>query len=318
MGVGCLRPQEFGRKLKFTGWTLLYFLIAANAHAQLKNENFSFWHPAPDYNPARGRFVAAVSSGSWLGGMGLLYGLWYRDYPQSSFHFFNDGGEWLQMDKVGHCGSAYFTSLWASSMVNWTGATQRRSALVGSVMSLTFMTTIEVFDGFSSNWGFSKADMLSNLSGTALFLGQELLWKEQRVLFKYSYQRDNLAGLRPDVFGHGLAENILKDYNGQTYWLSVNLKSFANKTSLPSWLNLAAGYGAGGMLYAEDESGTDGYFNYSSYRQFYFSPDIDWRKIPVRSGVLKTVFSLLSFVKIPAPAIEYRSNGRLVLHGLYF
>lgn len=318
MCVSCLRPQEIRSKVVFTACTFLCWLVVENANAQLKNDSVSFWQPAPDYNPVRGRLVAAVSSGSWLGGMGLLYGLWYKDYPQSSFHFFNDGAEWQQMDKVGHCGSAYFTSLWAASLVKWTGAPQRRSALVGSAMSLTFMTTIEVFDGFSSNWGFSKSDMLSNLSGTALFLSQEFLWKQQRVLFKYSYHRDELAGLRPEVFGNGLAENLLKDYNGQTYWLSVNLKSFAKDSRFPPWLNIAAGYGAGGMLYADDEGGTGRSFINSRYRQFYLSPDIDWRKIPVRSGVLKAVFTLLSFVKIPAPALEYRSNGRWVFHGLYF
>jgi len=318
VGVDSLRPQVIRSKVLFTGCMLLYCLNGGIAKAQLKNDTLSFWQVAPEYDPARGRLVAAVSSGSWLTGMGLLYGLWYRDYPQSSFHFFNDGGEWLQMDKVGHCGSAYFTSLWAASLVKWTGATQRRSALIGGAMSLTFMTTIEVFDGFSSNWGFSKADMLSNLSGTALFLGQEFLWKQQRIVFKYSYHRDQLAGLRPDVFGQGLAENMLKDYNGQTYWLSVNLNSFSNDSRLPSWLNLAAGYGAGGMIYADEENGTRGSLKNSRYRQFYLSPDIDWRKIPVRSGALKAVFTLLSFVKIPAPALEYRSNGSWVLHGLYF
>ena len=318
MGVGYLRPHAIRIIIWVTGWVIPLTFFGSSVRGQIATDSVSFWHSAPVYSPARGRLIAAVSSAGWAGGMGLLYGLWYRDYPQSSFHFFNDGGEWLQIDKVGHCGSAYFTSLWASSLVKWTGASQRRSALLGSAMSLTFMTTIEVFDGFSSKWGFSKADMLSNLSGTALFWGQEFLWKQQRVLFKYSYHRNELAVLRPEVFGRGLAENVLKDYNGQTYWLSVNLKSFADKSRLPSWLNIAAGYGAGGMLYANDESNTDGLFQNSRYRQFYLSPDIDWRKIPIKSGALKAVFTVLSFVKIPAPAIEYRSNGRWVLHGLYF
>jgi hypothetical protein len=49
---------------------------------------------------------------------------------------------------------------------------------------------------------------------------------------------------RPNVLGSSLAEQMLKDYNGQTYWLSVNLHSFYKGSKIPKWLNLAIGYGA--------------------------------------------------------------------------
>ena len=41
---------------------------------------------------------------------------------------------------------------------------------------------------------------------------------------------------------------MLKDYNGQTYWLSANLKSFFPGSNIPPWLNVAIGYGADGMF----------------------------------------------------------------------
>ena len=43
-------------------------------------------------------------------------------------------------------------------------------------------------------------------------------------------------------------ERMLKDYNGQTYWLSANLKSFFQGSNIPAWLNVAVGYGADGMF----------------------------------------------------------------------
>ena len=43
----------------------------------------------------------------YAGSMSGLYFLWYAGYPQSSFHFYNDNAEWLQMDKAGHAASAY-------------------------------------------------------------------------------------------------------------------------------------------------------------------------------------------------------------------
>ena len=36
-----------------------------------------------------------------------LYNLWYKNYPQTSFHFFNDIEEWNYMDKAGHIYSSY-------------------------------------------------------------------------------------------------------------------------------------------------------------------------------------------------------------------
>jgi len=36
------------------------------------------------------------------------------------------------------------------------------------------------------------------------------------------------------------------------------------------------------------------------------------------SDFLKTVFNIFNFVKIPAPSIEYRSNGDFKFHFLYF
>jgi hypothetical protein len=41
---------------------------------------------------------------------------------------------------------------------------------------------------------------------------------------------------------------MLKDYNGQTYWLSVNLHIPSPKAQKTQWLNLAIGYGADGMI----------------------------------------------------------------------
>jgi hypothetical protein len=49
-------------------------------------------------------------------------------------------------------------------------------------------------------------------------------------------------------------EQMLKDYNGQTYWLSVNLHSFYKGSKIPKWLNLAIGYGANGMLTGNGEN----------------------------------------------------------------
>jgi hypothetical protein len=78
------------------------------------------------------------------------------------------------------------------------------------------------------------------------------MWKEQRITPKFSFHTTQYAQYRPNVLGSSLAEQMLKDYNGQTYWLSVNTPSI--KAQNPKWLNLAIGYGANGMLTGNGEN----------------------------------------------------------------
>ena len=106
---------------------------------------------------------------------------------------------------------------------------------------------------------------------------------------------------------------MLKDYNGQTYWISANVKSFFPKTKLPNWLNVTFGYGAEGMLTAYRDNLSD-----QRYRQFYLSLDVDLTKIKTQSKLLKTVFKMLNIVKIPAPTLRYDQHSNFQFKVLYF
>jgi len=54
------------------------------------------------------------------------------------------------------------------------------------------------------------------------------------------------------------------------------------------------------------------------YRQFYISFDLDLTKIETKSKFLKTLFTAINFIKIPAPAIEFTSNGKIKGHWIYY
>ena len=124
----------------------------------------------------------------------------------------------------------------------------KQKLFIGGTLGYGYMTAIEIMDGYSKGWGFSWADMGANTLGTALAISQEAAWKEQRFNLKISFHQTSMAQYNPDLLGKDLSEQILKDYNGQTYWLSVNPASFMNKeTKFPKWLNIAVGYGANGM-----------------------------------------------------------------------
>jgi hypothetical protein len=289
---------------------LIFFLLAARFACYAQHDSAS-----ADY-AKRQRLVRVGLYTSYAGSMVMLYNFWYKDYPMEGFHFFNDNKEWKQMDKVGHAFSAYQVGLLGVELYRWTGHSPKKSVWAGGAIGSLFLTSIEVLDGFSSQWGASLGDLLANTSGTALVISQELLWQEQRFRLKYSFSRSGNAPLRPNTLGSSLAEECFKDYNGQTYWLSANLKSiaFPNQDKFPAWLSFAVGYGANGMIggYNNAFESKGVIYDYSylpRYRQWYISPDIDWSKIKTKSALLKKLFFVLNAVKIPAPAIELNKRG---------
>lgn len=292
-------------------------LAMASSYSQ--NRISSFLTPADTLNSKRKNTVilteAIVMSTALVG----LNQLWYADYPRSKFHFINDNQEWLQMDKLGHSFTSYQMGRLGAELLHWSGASKKQQLLYGSGLGFTFLTAVEVLDGFSSEWGASMGDVIANASGTALYVSQELLWNEQRIIPKFSFQKSPYAAQRPTILGSTFSEQLLKDYNGQTYWLSVNIHSFAKTTKIPKWINLAFGLGADGMISGKTEIpyGYQGEI-YDRKRQFYLSLDVDLTKIETKSHFLKTFFSVFNSIKIPAPTVELTANESVRFHLIHF
>lgn len=279
----------------------------------------NFLKPSDTLN--KKRLQTLVISEAVIGSATLvaLNQVWYADYPRSDFHFINDNAEWLQMDKAGHVFSSYHLGSFGANALKWSGASRKNQLIYGATLGLAFLSAVEVFDGYSSNWGASLGDVSANISGTALYVSQELLWKEQRIVPKFSFHTTPYASARPNVLGGSIQEQILKDYNGQTYWLSANIHSFTKTSGIPKWLNIAVGYGAEGMV-----TGNDGLVNTvflpesKRYRQFYLSLDLDLTKIETKSPLVKTILTVFNSIKIPAPTFEIRGSGESKFHFLYF
>lgn len=271
-------------------------------------------------------WVSGACVGTYSASMTGLYSLWYKNYSGGRFHTFNDNTEWLQMDKAGHAFSSFTLSRIGYESLAWTGLSKTKAALCGTGSAMAVMLSIELFDGYSNQWGFSYGDIAANTVGASSFLVQELLWKETRIKYCYSFHSTAYASIRPDLLGTTFTEQMLKDYNGQTIWLSGNIRSFAPALNkLPKWINLAIGYGADGMVGGEDNLFTDNnnelvdYSNtYPRKREFYLSLDADLTKIKMKPGLLKTLFGAIGIIKIPAPTLEMSQQGRFKFHPLYF
>ncbi len=309
-------------------------LLANQSHAQ------SFFTPKDTFD--RTRFIQVAAAGTIIYGA-TVWGLneaWYKGHGRTSFHFFNDRGEWNNMDKAGHFFTSYFESEISFRGSKWTGMKEKNAVWLASGLGLLYQGTVEMFDAYSDRWGFSIADMLYNIAGVSLFTSQQLIWQDQRIRMKVSswpknYSSSPIPGTNPNstsslrqrtdqLFGMNFFEKYLKDYNAQTIWISVNPYSFVTGSKIPGWLNIAIGYGSenlfGGYTNSWTESGGSYWLpadQYPRYRQWYLSPDIDFRKIPTGSPFLKTVFNVLNIFKVPAPALEYRSGGIVKWHWMF-
>lgn len=254
----------------------------------------------------------ALSSVALLG----LNELWYADFERSKFKTINDNAEWLQMDKVGHVFSAYQIGRQGANLLKWSGVKKQDQLIYGATLGFGFLTAVEVLDGYSSEWGFSWGDVGANALGTGLYISQELLWNEQRIDVKFSFQQSRFASQRPDKLGASFTEQVLKDYNGQTYWLSFNLQSFFKESKIPSWLNVALGYGGEGMLSGIEVADNQLLTNNQRYRQYFISLDVNLTKIRTNSALLKSIFSVFNMIKIPFPSLEINKKGA-VFHLLH-
>ena len=297
--------------------------LISKSFAEFKNETSE----SKIYKKRRNLVIAgniAVYGGTMAG----LYSAWYKNYSKSSFHSFNDFGEWGQMDKFGHIYSAYTESRLSMDVWKWAGLSRKKSIWVGGLSGPAYQTVIEVLDGFSAEWGWSWTDFSANIVGGAMLISQELLWDEQRFQIKTSFHRkvynDPELNLRSDnLFGKSAAERFLKDYNGQTYWLSSTIKPFFPSSKIPAWLQFSIGTGIEGYFGAfENKAIRNGEIIFDRpdikrYRQWYLAPDIDLTKIKTNKKGVKTILNILNSVKFPTPALEL-SNGKLQWKWLQF
>jgi hypothetical protein len=257
------------------------------------------------------KYTTTFVAGYGLSVVGMHY-LWYKDSEKQSFQFFNDNAEWKQVDKLGHFYSSFYLSSASSSLLKKCRVENRKSDLIGAATGFLILLPVEVFDGFSKDYGASAGDLVANAGGSVFFLGQQSLWNEVRLYPKFSYHSTDYPRLRPSLLGDDPVKEVLKDYNGQTYWLSADVDRFVK---FPKWLNVAVGYGAHNMIYARDQQNREA--GYEPYRQYYIGLDFDLTAIRTRSKVVKTLLAISRAIKLPAPTIEF-SRNRAHFHILYF
>jgi len=269
------------------------------------------------YQKKQNTISSSVAIGAAISSFVGLNSLWYKDYPRSSFHFFNDSKEWKQMDKLGHAFTSYQIGRNFYNTLQSNDSNRNRNIFLGGASGLIYLTSIEILDGKSAQWGFSKSDMIANTFGYFLFASQEYFLHQQFISLKFSYHKSAFTNVRPETFGRNFQQRLLKDYNGQTYWLSAPLSlNRSNTKRFTQWLCISFGYSIDENLYADNNINSVN--NFHATREFFFSFDADLNRIEWRRKWMKKIASVINFIKIPSPTIGIRSDGKVKMYPVYF
>ena len=271
----------------------------------------------PSHQKKHNRIFSSLAIGTSATSFIALNSLWYKDYPQSKFHFFNDSKEWMQMDKFGHAFTSYQVGRNFYNSLQTSDSNRKTNIFLGGASGLIYLTSIEILDGKSAQWGFSKSDMIANTFGYFLFASQEYFLQQQFISMKFSYQKSAFANVRPETFGRNFQQRLLKDYNGQTYWFSAPLSlNRTNTKRFTQWLCVSFGYSIDQNVYADNNINSVN--NFHATREFFFSFDADLNRIEWRRKWMKKIASVINFIKIPSPTIGIRSDGKVKLYPVYF
>ena len=222
---------------------------------------------------------------------------------KSDFHVINDwwGNYAMEVDKLAHVYAGQCMARIAATSYRWSGMTRRQALFWGGMTSLATLTQVEVLDGFTRKYGFSTADYAANIVGAFFPLAQEL-WRPLRlVTCKMSYH--------PARFEPGTYDNLLEDYDRQTYWLAFDINGMLPRSARPywpDWLGVAVGYGVKNAFASTD-----------CLREYYLALDFDPTRLELGDGWLAEFLAPLHYLHLPAPAIRFREDGT-AFFALYF
>jgi hypothetical protein len=268
--------------------------------------------------PNRGRLQALGFTilGLYAISVLCLYLFWYRKTVRTAFHWFEDKEEWNQIDKAGHIFGGYFQTIWGYELLRWCGLDNKKAAIIGAILGTSIQSSIEAMDGYSAKWGASYSDLESNFLGAMIAASQYLLWEEQRIQLKFSYEgndypKGELADRAANLFGTGYFERALKDYNNMTLWASINPHKFFPEV-YPKWMNVAVGYSAENMyggfqnIWIDKEGKRHDRSDLPRLRVLNFSLDADLPQLSNGNKAELGIFKMLNIFKVPFPRVQHK------------
>jgi hypothetical protein len=252
-----------------------------------------FWLPPPEWGTVHSRNIAFITTEAVLIG---LYGrsTWWKSGFTENFRTVNEG--WFGQntyaggaDKLGHLYMNYVTTRLVSQLFEWNGNAPEHALRIAALTTLGTMTAVEVLDGFSRRWRFSKEDAVMN----ALGAGAAVLLERNSALddivdFRLHYRASAANQHKFEPFS---------DYAGQTYVLALKAAGIPALRERPwlRYLELSAGYGS--RNFSESRPA----LHEQRTRNIYLGVSLN----------LSELLGLTSFRRTASPVVQSLTNGVL-------
>ena len=146
-------------------------------------------------------------------------------------------------DKLGHAFGTYAGVRTVTHALELLGNSREDAVRMATLASLAVYTGVEVLDGFSKQYKFSKEDAIANLAGGAAgYVLEKYPRLDALIDFRLYYRRSPQAKARGEWEPFG-------DYNGQKYLLVFKASGVPALDARPvmRYFELALGYGVRGF-----------------------------------------------------------------------
>jgi dolichol-phosphate mannosyltransferase len=238
---------------------------------------------------------AAAIGGVYVAGEALAAAVHPSDWwpgPPGSFRVnwaAAGGSPAVGQDVLLHVGGSYEASQAAALAWRWACASPMTAAWLGAATAFAVGLPKKVVDGFHST-GFEVEKNLANAVGSLLPVVHEGWPASRAVALKFWYWPSAEFRARPA----GGEPNLLDDYTGQRYWVSLNpARAGAGAGWWPRWLGVAVGH-----------STTPWVTEPPAQHVWYLALDLEFRGLPVRAPWWPALAAVLDQVHVPAPGLR--------------
>jgi hypothetical protein len=235
---------------------------------------------------------------------------WWAN-QRTGFHVIEDADYQAEFDKFGHTFGAYYSAHFFDEAYTWAGLDSAQSTLLAAFSGALWEFYVEIEDGFARDWGFSRGDAKSDITGATFFLLRNRIPFLRNFEYKWSYfPSEKYLQNKPDIPGQTL--NFIEDYGGQSYWMSMNIHGMLPdglKEYWPSWLNVAVG--CSGAFLDPLDLNSPNIFDLR-HKSWLISLDYDFSKIfpATDCGIWEFIKRGLDYWHFPAPAYRFYPDHR--------
>jgi uncharacterized protein YfiM (DUF2279 family) len=257
---------------------------------------------SPQYRTAS-RVGAAAT---FIGAQGVLWryfeNAWWSGEEAKGFFFRADWDDDMRdQDKFGHFFGGYHLTRIGDAVLRSACISPRKAIAISAVYATLFQLQIELWDARFEKYGFSYPDLIANTAGMTYAVAQRKYPTLRRIKPTISYSRS--AAMRARDAGRIPDSEIRAslDYSGQTYWMSAEVDPFLPPAARKYWPD-AVRFSIGHSItdWIDPVTGQ----SKRAQRKILLSLDLDASKLPGEHPLWRGVKNTLSYIRLPAPALQ--------------